>query len=739
MIGRATTRVMASLRHRLFAFGHSLALRRAVVGSSTAAVAALAPAALLHAQEMTRAICVVDAATNAPVLYARVRIGDLTLPSADDVIGRSADAWCVLVPVRARGALEVTRIGYVPVRHSAEVWAPEGRALVAVPPGAETAANADARHDTVFVHMAPLAAALPANITVALSRAVAGAGTRNAVTLSTDSARAMGVASTGALAAMLPYTLPRSARGEVTLSLRGARREQVAVTLDGVPLTDPSTGLADLADVPLVALRAVTVSPGSDPLGAGPGAAGGVLALQSGGGTIASVRVAAFGDVATEAAWSYTRHDVQLRIGGAHRTARNDFPFTNTASTTGTSREETRVNNDVSRSNALVQLQTSRAQVTLLASHTQLGLVGPVNVRDNDEDRSTTTRLFVRGTSQIGPTMASASVRTFALGYRDPTRPQFNSDAHAAVAEVDARRTVAGVLLHAGVGADRLRSSSDVVQDRARGFVSMVQARRALGVEWTGGARADAVQGSGVRPSFSLAVVRRRASAEAGIRLAQAVRVPTLYDSYFSSPQRLTVRALRPERVVFDGELHARWSSSDDAFVRVSLEGALVQRVTRDAIVWFPGNFGWSPANVGTESMRGAEGRATVARGPLDISVWGTAYDPELTSGTLRIPTPYVPSVAGGAISRLRHGALQLSAANRWVGARPYTAGPRDPAFMLPAVALLDLSISSRRALGRGDVMLVASLDNATNRAWQSVRGFPAPGRSWSVALTIRP
>jgi outer membrane cobalamin receptor len=173
--------------------------------------------------------------------------------------------------------------------------------------------------------------------------------------------------------------------------------------------------------------------------------------------------------------------------------------------------------------------------------------------------------------------------------------------------------------------------------------------------------------------------------------------------------------------------------------VRLSIDGALVQRVTRNAIIWFPGNFGWSPANVGTESLHGVEARATLSHGPIDVSVWGTAYDPELTSGSLRIPTPYVPAVAGGAVTRAQLGVVQVAASSRWLGPRPFTAGPRDPAFTLPTVFLLDLTTSTRRTMRGRDLLLAASLDNATNRAWQSVRGFPAPGRSWSVAITIRP
>jgi hypothetical protein len=36
-------------------------------------------------------------------------------------------------------------------------------------------------------------------------------------------------------------------------------------------------------------------------------------------------------------------------------------------------------------------------------------------------------------------------------------------------------------------------------------------------------------------------------------------------------------------------------------------------------------------------------------------------------------------------------------------------------------------------------LLLTAALDNATDRAWQSVRGFPSPGRAWSVAITLLP
>ncbi len=697
-----------------------------------ALIGSLAAASVLMAQPTRplRTICVIDAVTGRAVPYASV---------AWDNAARVIATACTGITVTSDSRLLVTRLGYAP-------WRGEVRT--------------DA--DTVFVHLAPIAAALPAATARAESSREWILGARNAVSLAVDSARASGAHSTGSLVAMLPYTFPRSARGEVSLSLRGARREQVAVTLDGTPLTDPATGLADLADVPLVLLGSATVAPGSDPILNGPGAAGGVLSLQSGTGSIMSLRTAAYGDRLAEGAVSLGGTGGRLRIGASHRTARNDFAFVNASGTTGTAIDERRVNNDVTRTSAMAQWQSTRANITVLGARAELGLVGPVNVRDYDEDRSTTERLFVRATSQLAGTMLSSGLRAFWLGYRDPARPLFNTTSRALAADVDARRAIGRVLMHAGIGGDRLRGDGELVQDRTRAFVSSRIAGSGA-LDWSGGVRLDAIEGSGALPSFSLAVARRMRSFDVGARLAQAVRVPTLYDLYFSSPQRITVRALDAERITLDAELHARWRTADGgassaaanattsatangsatAFVpartRVTLEGAVISRTTRNAIIWFPGNFGWSPANVGTEHVSGVEARAVVARGAVEVQAWSTLYRAELLSGALRVPTPYVPACAGGAAARASRGPAQLSLATRWLGARPYTAGPRDDAFMLPSVALLDVAFSVRPRIIAADMLFTFALDNVTDRAWQSVRGFPSPGRAWSVALTLTP
>ncbi len=479
-------------------------------------LAPLLPAHVLPAQtaprspEMAvRVVCVHDAASGTGVSYARVRAS-----SGASVVRLTAANGCAVLGTTTQWPdsawLVISRIGYT-----------NQQTVI-------RATNAPRFADTTFVRLEPLAAVLATSSVVGAAPLWASTGERNAVTVNADSARALGVATTGALVALLPYTFPRSARGEVTLSLRGARREQVAVTLDGVSLSDPATGLADLADVPLAMLASATVSPGSDALNTGPGAAGGVLALRTSSAPVASVRIGAFGDALTEAVWGTTVGGVRLRVGGAHRSAQNDFTFVNNATTTGSAERERRVNNDVSRTNAMLQLETARTQWFVTASRASLGLVGPVNVRDYDDDRSQTTRIFARGTLQTGRALWSMSSRAFSLAYRDPARPAFNSLAEAIATDVDARARVAGVALHGGIGGDALRATGDVRQTRGRAFVAVQTARAARGVLFSGGVRADVVSESGVLPSFSLTGERALQTVTLGARLGQAVRVPTL-------------------------------------------------------------------------------------------------------------------------------------------------------------------------------------------------------------------
>ncbi len=681
-------------------------------------------------------ICVADGRTHAPLIGAVLTWRPT--PSVGTSSRRLVGACLAVYPAHA-DSLHIARAGYLP-------------RVVAIPGGPRHAL------DTSWVSLlaldAPRAARLAtmpvtAARTAALASDVRTAG-RTTATLQTAAARTAGASTVNAILALMPYTNLRSARGETGLSLRGARREQVAITLDGMPLNDPATGIADVSDIPLAGLQSATVALGADPVGSGAGATGGVLALTTSAQRVASVRTGAFGQRSLEGAWHVAAAGAVWHASAAWRDATNNFDFVNDAGVAP--QRERRINNDEQRATLSLGVIGSRAQLSVLGSSSERGMVGPANVHSYDADRSFTDRLLVRAQTAVHGTTLVSGVRRLQLRYVDPTRPALDSRAVAWAADAEWRGTMHDLAWRVGVGADRLSATGGLAQRRRRAFggVQRAWSARSDG-RWSVdvGARADLIEGSGLLPTASLGAERRIAHVGEQVRVvmfgraAQAVRVPTLYDLYFASPQRLFVRSLAPERVKFDVSSGVRVVAGTSR-TRASIEGAVVARSTRDAIVWFPGNFGWSPANVGVERLRGLESRAEFATGIASVSGWVTAYDAVLRTGGLRIPTPYVPRVAGGAQLQLHTQAQHATVVWRGMGARPYTAGPRNPDFELAAVSLVDITVAQQlRTLPHWpwphlDALVALSLENASDASWQSVRGFPSPGRSWAISFTLQ-
>jgi hypothetical protein len=599
------------------------------------------------------------------------------------------------------------------------------------------------RADTTVIALHPVAQPLPATDIVA-AEPVRGA---LAAPRTVDEARATGATTMAQLAGTVPYLAARGARGDVAVSLRGARSEQTLVTLDGLPLTDPATGAADIGDLPLVLLGQVTARPGADGAGAGLGAVGGVLAFESGRGTTLAGSHGAWGRRQVEGAWEQAGATAHLRAGGAWLEARDDFPVRAAPDIALAPTGERRVNNDRTRLALFAHGAVGATQWLVLGSRAGQGLVGPVGVRANDADRSHTTRGVVRVAHAVGAGSLMAGVRVQRLDFRDPTRPVLDTRTDVVSADLETTRPLPirgrPLVARAGVGHDAAWSAPRtpdggaprLVQARPRGWIAVGVAGRAGRADL----RADAVRGTTVTPSLSLATQRRLVGRwRATGRLGQALRVPTLYDLWFASPQRIQARVLRPERVVADAELALHHQTP-----AVALEGALVAREVRDAIIWFPGNFGWSPDNVGRERVHGAEGRARAAVGgagwQLTAELWGSWLEAELRSGALTIPTPYVPRRSGGGVLRLARGAAHGALTWRAMGRRPFTRGPRDAAFELPAVAVADLALGLERRVAGAPLRLVLAAENVFDAPWEGVRGFPAPPRSWSLQFTLHP
>ena len=673
-------------------------------------------AAVAHAQSRqlrdTVRVCFADAATHAPLRGVSVR--DST---GSERVSVEACTFVLRGPVRFR------RIGYQPL--SVRIT------------------------DSALVRLSPVyvsAVQLDTQRVVALANIGDQPRLRELYSVDTDSARQRGAGTVAQALSLLPFAQLRGTQGETAVSLRAARREQVLVTLDGIPLNDPATGIANVNELPLSLIASTAIAPGASPVSAGPGAIGGVVALTSSTKPIIVTRVGAFGNYGIEAVGRSVHDNTAWHGGLALHRAENNFPFVNTAGASGTATREQRVNNDEARATLFGSVHHTAAQFALSASVGERGMVGPMNVRAYDRDRAYNSRFHLRGATQLSRAEIQSGLRLMHLAYRDPAHPELNTNSRIVALNVDATGQIGVLSVTGGAGGDGVSGTGISGLSRARGYVAASHSGTIGAFQAGAGVRLDAVERNGAFPSFSAHVTRgwqvhcagSAYNARLSARVAQALRVPTLYDLYFASPQRLLVRPLKPERVTHDAELESSltWSRSEYS---VTLGASVFSRSVRNAIVWFPGNFTWSPSNVGREALHGAESQLRFTSSWVTGGAWYSLYDALLHTGALQIPTPYVAREAGGANVIVDFVGAIASANARAMGRRPYTQGPRDPAFELPSVLLLDLAVSRRVITSRATLLATVSVDNATNEAWQPVRGFPSPGRSWAFALTISP
>lgn len=657
----------------------------------------IALAVLLLLRPPATAGRVTDAAGGAPLASVTVRTVSAVTRTDDD--GRFA------IAAEPGDTIRFARVGYRP------------RAVIAGAPG-----------ETLRVTMEALALRLD-DVHVRATREAPAA--RLWATRDVTEARGSGAQTLARLLTTLPYVTTRAGAAGVTLSMRGSRAGQVLVLLDGMPLNDPALGSADVSDLPLAALATVTVLPGTDAARWGSGATGGVLALSSGGGTVVSAGAASFGGAHLEGAGSTTLGGWRARMGASARTARNDFEFVNTEGA-GRDTAERRVNAGERSASLFASAAGSRVQLLALATQTDRELGAPMNVRGTAA-RERVGRALARAQATVGVWSGAIGVRALDLAYRDALRPTTASGVTALSADAEFGGELGSVSVRAGAGADRVAGTRLVTTMRPRLFAAVTRESRARGLRLVASARLDAVRDGGVHLSPALAV-ERPARATLFARAGQGFRAPTFYDLYVASPLGLEATPVAAERVVLDAEAGVRMLEGSVLF-----QAAGFTRLTRDAIVWLPGSFTWSPQNVERERVHGAEARASAARGAVRGEVWAGAYVTRARIDGRDVPTPYAPSATGGAVARWGWRAFTLEGSATAMGRRAFIAAPRARALELPGVVLADVTASRSFALGGARAVASAGVRNITDRRWESVRRYPSPGRSWAVTLTISP
>ena len=650
---------------------------------------------------------VLDGATRAPLADAEVLAGELhTATRADGrfVLGS-------VPPGRLR--LEVRRIGYVP-------WS----TVFDVLPGLDR---------TVTVALAAAPVELDSITVLARAGAISIAGDE-LIRRGRDLARALdgweGVA-----------VRTTGSGGPASPQLRGGGPDEVLVMLDGFALNDPLSGRADLRRIPSADVERVTLLPGARTAGAGHRAIAGVLAIE----TRRPVHPEG-------SAWAGSYGARGARLGGAWGRFSASASTERYASDYEYTVPEVRGGGEAERRNA------GGTQSTVFAR-----LDGPVEliVRGSQSDRGlpgTTTnptlaahaedRSVLLGARRDGDLHASASLQWLETR-ADDSAPvaglPYDSYTHGAgaTAEVGVRRRLSpgswsgqggatAELRGDRFGGDGVRDGASFNHGALRVEASLQRGRETV-VTLTPSARLDLWTGrSGPAASARLDAETRRGRTTVSIAVGSAVTPPVLADLFFREGVGVQINPdLRPERVRWELEAGVRRELGDrGALGSVSLRGFLGR--VGDMVVWAPDFRGiWSPRNF---DVRRRGGEVTLALTPrsgirLDGSATLAAVTYDHPGGAQVQYRPRVTYAAGAAWS---HG--PWAADVRWhrIGARfPNSAGTNPR----PAFDLLDAGLERR--LGEA-LALRADVHDLTDIRAEFIAGYPTPGRSLALTLTLQ-
>lgn len=210
------------------------------------------------------------------------------------------------------------------------------------------------------------------DISVEATRPLVVSGGASAVELSLDSAASLPSPTLDEILRDMPAVrVRRNSRGEVQPSLRGMEERQIAVLVDGVPITIGWDNRTDLSVVPLTAASRVRLVRGLSSVLAGPNALGGVVEVDITSGRFPDeppehpVRVRGAvdntGAVATSGEathlWNRGEGGVWLRYGGGYRQRDGAALASNLPGVARDSESDLLLNSDLEHGNGFVALR----------------------------------------------------------------------------------------------------------------------------------------------------------------------------------------------------------------------------------------------------------------------------------------------------------------------------------------------------------------------------------------------
>jgi iron complex outermembrane receptor protein len=459
------------------------------------------------------------------------------------------------------------------------------------------------------------------------------------------------------------FVKSRGGLGSFTsVSIRGSEANEVAVLVDGMPLSRAATGLIDLSALGLGGLERVEVWRGVPPIEFGAEAVGGAINLVTRRGSLVpelrvSVGAGSFGARAASAGWSgpVDARGLRVDLQATYNGATGDFTYYDTG---GTLFNQTDDRIAVRHNNGFDQ---GALDATIAGRHWRLGTHGFLKTQgapgiglsgaETLRAHLVTARLLGDGEvdGHIGPSLwrASASLAYERLAFANPLGEEAGpfgpnvTEAHALTEGLYARVRVPwgrhqrwlvladaraeerwpyDLLYPAQAGGASERVIGGVgVEDELRFFDERlaVTAGVRLDGNWnrlSAGATSTLAPTSDVDPTGRV-TARLAATRWLTVRGAAGrfVRFPTLLELFGDGAFILAHPILRPEKA-WAGDVGAT-VNGDSRWLHGSLEASFFSRAVDDTIVFATSGRATAAANVGPARMLGVELRGAASIG----------------------------------------------------------------------------------------------------------------------------
>jgi outer membrane receptor protein involved in Fe transport len=529
----------------------------------------------------------------------------------------------------------------------------------------------------------------------------------------------------------------RGSGGAEVVTIRGSRAHDVRITLDGVPLANPLTGVIDLSTMPSSSIEMLELMPGAGAT-AGSGGTGGTIELKSRdprpGVSVRGV-VGSLGRRASDVELGWEGYIGSLGIYGSTERVDNDYAFRNRIAPNHPMERRTNADRASRHVVARGRLRVIPIFIIARADAVDRGTPGRMGNYVWDAARWNERRSLVSATwrSQSGRRISLAWSKA-STQYKDgrvgrsedlAVEHMVSTGQIKLLAETDVRWEGTFARAHGDRLSRETRWTAGVRVSRSDAIGSAITVLSAIKVD-------IAREGVAVLPAVGI-----QASLEPGWtvhgRASQARRLPTLADLFLQPMMgALPNPTLTPEYVELDSEVGITWKKQ-----KVELRTSLFRRSTRDPIVWLPSVVGiWSPRNLATLNAKGLEFAGVWE--PLDrwnVRLAGTWQNSRVTfDNATSTPLPYEPGLSSSL-------AVYYQGEERGVSADITVTGSRRTNIFgphkLPGYALVNIRGRQTFQLLGMRAQLEAGMLNALGSVYERMELFPEPGRRLEVGLRI--